>query len=1270
MRLCSIVSLWIILTNNLSQEADASPDSTTTVIVNVNGKDNSECCRQGICNCSSLLNALENIRDGMTIIITSKSIVLNSIVQIRNRDRINITGLALESSVIQCKNKGGLSCNNCSNVTIENIVWDSCGEMGRSDLLGGVYFINPNNISVINCYFQNSSLRGFAVSYAVGNIAVQNSSFLNNHVLSNCNGGGMLVTGIPEGQQDFIELRISISDSLFSHNGYINDSRSARSCNIEGGGLSINISDDTSLTLSVSHSTFESNRAHRGGGMNLNANVSSVVLISTNFTNNFGVDGSGVYISYNAFLGTSSFHFVSSNFFNNFDLCSVFHCILGGAHVNFQIEKSIFSRNKVHHNLTSTVFFSITSMNSTVSMKNCNLTNNHHTAAIRMEILSQVYVNLNAVTFIGSKPKLYFQHAIYIDAAGYCTLDLKGLRITNYYSNAAHSILYIVGLNSNYGYYLNLVDSTFINNHCYGGIVYFNSNQRYHNHTDPLYLVRVSNCVFKDNNVGDTHAIVYIENESLENFWFIHIHSSSFINNIGSALYISNCGLKLEGNMLFQNNSAYSGAAIFCTKGTITNWNNGTIDFIDNFAKVRGGAIYVNIFYPCFEKKFFWDVKNVSVTFSGNFAQLAGNSMYFSLSEKCSYNTNISSNSSLLYYPSKFNYSRHFNEEVTTSPFRVKLSSPAICVNVNDTNTNDCLTCSIGDIMLGQEIVIPVQISDYFSTLTESLFFVTCMNCVHFQVGGTNPILLHDYLHGISIKGIEVLDKSNVTLYLSSIESCGDVALKEVCINLSVNLTTCFPGFIYDQDSRICVCYNKSALTCFGNNAKIKYGYWFGIWKDQTTVIFCPLGYCSYSNCDDNEYCTLSHVQDEQCRHHRAGPACGNCDFGYVLSFDSNHCVQQNSCFAGVTIVILISCFLYWVLLVVVIIALMNFNFEVGSGFAYGIIYFYSILDILLEGQVSNDGVSTFVAILTSFAKLLPQFLGTLCFIDDTEWSGIDQQFFHYVHPVGVSLIILLIVIAARYSTKLSMLISTSILRAICLLLLLSYTSVASTSVELLRPLKFHDISETFTYSSPSKLFFHGRHILYGIIAIICLIVIVIGFPLLLIVEPFISHKVDFSRIRPLLDHYQGCFKDKYRVFAGFYLLCRLAIITIIYAENTNYYNRLFLLNVVCIIVAMVHAIVMPYKNSNLNALDEIILLTIIFIINLNTGFSYTVFYAANTELIIAVVIFPLIAFAGYIVVSLKCNLFCKQKDNPDYISLVNSYAEDNDVSRPRHMLR
>ena len=154
---------------------------------------------------------------------------------------------------------------------------------------------------------------------------------------------------------------------------------------------------------------------------------------------------------------------------------------------------------------------------------------------------------------------------------------------------------------------------------------------------------------------------------------------------------------------------------------------------------------------------------------------------------------------------------------------------------------------------------------------------------------------------------------------------------------------------------------------------------------------------------------------------------------------------------------------------------------------------------------------------------------------------------------------------------------------------MLSYTSIASTSLQLLLPLRFTDVIEWYTYSSPSIQYFHGRHIIYGIVAVICELVVGIRLPLLLLFESVLSKKVNFVKIKPLIDQLQECYKQKYRWFAAYYLICRQVIFLIIYIFNNDYSNMLFYLQTACVVIVMIHMWIQPYQNEVLNAFDAIV---------------------------------------------------------------------------------
>jgi len=187
---------------------------------------------------------------------------------------------------------------------------------------------------------------------------------------------------------------------------------------------------------------------------------------------------------------------------------------------------------------------------------------------------------------------------------------------------------------------------------------------------------------------------------------------------------------------------------------------------------------------------------------------------------------------------------------------------------------------------------------------------------------------------------------------------------------------------------------------------------------------------------------------------------------------------------------------------------------------------------------------------------------------------------------------------------------------------------MATTSLLLMRPLTFHGIDKFYTYVSPDIEYFHGRHLVYAIVALLFIIIIVIGLPLMLALEPFLNSKINFTKIKPLLDQFQGCYKDKYRYFAAYYMICRLVIIAIIIANSSDDFIARYLLITACAIMDLIHQIFRPYSNPLLNVFDGVILhfLVLVSVLPLVEFFD-----SFNTDLVVGIsfviIILPLVIF-------------------------------------------
>ena len=130
---------------------------------------------------------------------------------------------------------------------------------------------------------------------------------------------------------------------------------------------------------------------------------------------------------------------------------------------------------------------------------------------------------------------------------------------------------------------------------------------------------------------------------------------------------------------------------------------------------------------------------------------------------------------------------------------------------------------------------------------------------------------------------------------------------------------------------------------------------------------------------------------------------------------------------------------------------------------------------------------------------------------------------------------------------------------------------------------------------SPDYEYFTGQHIIYFIIAVLLELIIVCGLPGLLLAEPLMNRWVNFIKLKPLLDQFQGCYKKNCQWFACVYLLFRqLVILIILVADFTDQYTELI---VACLIVLLMHHMTQPYENDALNKYDGIVLHILVLVV-------------------------------------------------------------------------
>ena len=957
-------------------------------------------------------------------------------------------------------------------VMIEGITWDSCGDPDITTDAAGVTFNGTRNISLVNCTFQHSQL--FAVNFlnVFENINIDHCKFLSNRVMlynvSNihCSHGVLHIANHNSSKSVYL----NISDSYFY------DNECDKICEVFFKTHILNVEGTAVWQVIITKTTFSSNKGSVIGFV-IDGDV-SIQLRELNFNNNYGgnllgftpLSNNNIYtpvlLDTNRLSNKTEILISNSTFTNN---CNGSIILLPLPNtVVITLVDTEFSHNVVKDGTLVITFLEIFDYEIKINLTRVNVMSNRclgsYGGAVNIQ-LSASYTNDQSIIFEDCE----------------------------FFNNT--------------------------NNSYHGAAFYISSND------DSYTSFRILNSKIH-HNYGDK-SVIYLHNMHLI------LNSSNFTDNTASSIFLVSSDLECADGVIFANNIADNGGAIYIDQESRISFESDTtnVQFINNSATEYGGAICFHFLYDCPTYLFpFYSFYNGVVSFVNNTAGISGNSLYFYIPEHCEVETNISNDNSILYIPCQFNYSQSVNGKmmhipcdldytllngtgapIVTSPHELRLFFP-FNDDYNISSTSDHNIYFIRNNVLGYPVKFTGNVFDYFGKPAEpTQFDVHCVNCSS-SIVLPKALVLVDNITSLSItftgSNIENSININVTL-TSTIHS-----IKQITTTLIVELIPCIdhPGYTYSTAHKACACYHHN-VDCHDSYNEIKRGYWFGSVSNTATTAPCH-HYCKFTGRTETRqgYFELPNTIDGQCNDHRVGRACGECSSGYTLSYDSTDCISVDQCGAGWTVLVITLTCLYWIAIVAGVFGLMYFKFQISLGYLYGLIYYYSIINILLDSNPNlSDGVFQFASVLSSFAQLTPQFLGELCFVKGL--SGIDQLFIHYSHAVGVSLLLLLIVVAARCSARVSLFVSRCIIRVICLLILLSYTSIVSTSLQLLQPLRFTDIKEWYTYSSPNIQYFHGRHAVYGVVAIICELIVGIGLPLLLLLQPFLNRKINFIRI-------------------------------------------------------------------------------------------------------------------------------------------------------------
>ena len=816
---------------------------------------------------------------------------------------------------------------------------------------------------------------------------------------------------------------------------------------------------------------------------------------------------------------------------------------------------------------------------------------------------------------------------------------------------------------------------------------------------DNVDITLLHNVTFYNNVVVDTSgklsadgAAIKVYNSTVSVNGTVMFCNNKAGNNGGAVYLLYSNITTTEGIVIFYNNSASNGGAVYVGRESNFYTTRTLLQFKDNTATSNGGAFYVDIFNEIVEQivHHYHSLLTAPNDFVRNIANGMESNAYFNMEQafcdRYYFYENTFSSSTFNIIPNHKSYVTINSSNFTCTNDECQVEFRSHDIHNIGIKIFDCFRNSISPTVYSCSVSCSPSISSYnYDCLIDSSNNIRIFS---------NDTIVKCYLNeddyiDIDI-GLEVNDYYSGSYWVVAVHwnkqlgNCSnDIAhvasRHHGCLPISCDLLH-YTGNV------------PEGLDCLHDQYDPYYAYNIipGYWIDngfKKYVHSCPANLCNH-DFDLNEAIELQEILPDsnyQCNQYWTGLACGECDSSkYSILYDTENCVHLGKChlhsFASNFLLLLCVSFAYWCLILFLVFVLLHFQFDVTAGYAYSVIFYYSILEVLAnmfyalshtdycwDGILNSiDEIVQVLSVFSNIVNLRPPFLRYLglC-LHQTEI--IDHVYLTYLHSLIVTVLIALIFVTARRYVAVARYIGRYVnSKSICLLLLLSYSSVCYTSIQLLKPLAVYYVSGVFypgythlvwhTYLSPGVKYFHGRHILYGIIAILCELIIGIGLPLVILTQRYLIRYFNLKliSIKPVIDQLQGCYKEEYRWFAAYYLICRQVIYGTDIVTQFLSVNPSSNIIMVCILMLAIHLWFQPYKKRSLNFFDSIILLILIVV-------AFSGFFGGGlcTGTVLVCSVLPIICLVNYLALSSKLKHISIPISCGSMIAIVYLFAMD-----------
>ena len=737
--------------------------------------------------------------------------------------------------------------------------------------------------------------------------------------------------------------------------------------------------------------------------------------------------------------------------------------------------------------------------------------------------------------------------------------------------------------NSNHGA-VEISNCTFLNNKAFlngGGILletYYNFNTfRRRSTNDLIFLIK--ECLFIKNTaergaaISVKHAFLFskvtlkqclftnnTKNTYSENGGVIWLDKSKILldninitDNKCRGLYISDSRVIINQMVTISNSHAIGrsggGVYMFLSCKVYNPYlqlvfnQDSHLDIKDNRADKKGGGICIEsrcILYDTiikFTDCLHYIISNITqpvIILANNTAEDAGNSIF------------IKENSFICPYKTFWKIFKIAERNSSTA-----ISSPpqkaCICSSDYSTKELDCKTTVNVTIFRGQTLnvsIMCVGLLGYPSSCNFQAETLTSGAEIALKLEVENVPCI-DLSYVIRIHSVEV---KSCLLKLFSDMGTNELIDTSNSVIIQINIEECPFGFetVLKDNNLVCTCsdhLHKEGIVC--NIGKLSLHktspMWVGNYSGDIAVHRnCPFGFCKTNFTAVNIF-----NQQDQCDWKRSGVLCGACRPGLSLVLGTSQCKPCSNLY----LLLLIPFALAGVVLVLL---LLKCNLTVSMGTINGLIFYANVVQATKTAFFPTGSNSTFTHILSVFIAWLNLDLG----IETCLAEGLNtyhRTWLQFVFPVYIWSLVGVIIMVSRYSIRVSRWTGSNTVSVLATLFLLSYAKLLRVTFDVFTSTSLTDANGTTTLLwllDGDYVFLQWPHSLLFTAALVTLLGHIVPFTALLLVSPTLqrySHHKPLrwvNRMKPLLDAYQGPYKNKVRYWTGLLLLVRLIILS------------------------------------------------------------------------------------------------------------------------------